>query len=292
MSEDEISLEAWRTSRVAALEDLSSLLRNHRTSTDLKSLVVIMDDNFHLRSMRKQVFQVCQKVKEEFIICSATDNGKILHSQNQFEDTHIFFGTIWMNTPLEICLQRNSSRSVKQKVPDESIHRIFDTFEPPALGCATWEANFLSLSADVSRNKEYNNTDSTIESAWHFVQSLLYRMEGNPVPALVSTDAETDRIERERAATRASKGHQLDQWSRQWIKAVAQLRPTEAKIANQIRKDMLRDYQERSSTSDVFLDHLPSLFVDRVVEQSRSTWASDEKDLLLAKLLEGLANKP
>ena len=78
------SLEAWRTSRHVALEQLSQ----HLSSS---SQLIVLDDNFYWRSMRKQVYQTCQ----QYLI------------QQQHPSPIIYLGIVWLDTPLDTCLQRN-----------------------------------------------------------------------------------------------------------------------------------------------------------------------------------------
>jgi len=106
---NEESLEAWRSSRKVALEQLNQELESHfnNDKTPPPRLLIIMDDNFHLRSMRKNVHVICQ-----------AHANKPLH-----------FCILWLDIPLDTCLKQNRQRSSSGRVPDNVIQNM--ALEPP-----------------------------------------------------------------------------------------------------------------------------------------------------------------
>ena len=148
-SDDPILLQSWRQSRLVALQRLQRLLQDIITvvSTDSNDTqpqhhchMIVMDDNFYLRSMRKQIYRLC--VNQYHHYTTTTNNNN-----NTNNNVQLYFGTICMDTPLDTCLQRNRQRPEQYKVnhdtaydgiqlhvTDETIQRMHARFEVPS-GC-------------------------------------------------------------------------------------------------------------------------------------------------------------
>lgn len=109
---EEWEREAWNQVRLLALQELEKHLGTAE--------IIIMDDNFHLRGMRKQIHRL------------------LLGYEN------INFGILWMCTPVEECIERNRTRP--DKVPEEVIQKLHATMELPRVA---WEANWLQISAET-----------------------------------------------------------------------------------------------------------------------------------------------
>lgn len=71
-----------------------------------KSLVLI-DDIMYLRSMRKQIFILAKRKS-------------------------IVMSILWLNAPLDTCLQQNAKRQQNEFVEETTIKRIYDDFQPPS----------------------------------------------------------------------------------------------------------------------------------------------------------------
>lgn len=119
--EKEISIAAWNEARKATVDKLEDILRKHLT----ESLIVLLDDNYHLRGMRKQIH-------------------RLLLNHDHGPGQTLNFGILWMGTNLETCLQRNESRT--RQVPKHVIQKMKDTLEKPR---ANWEAYCLSISDET-----------------------------------------------------------------------------------------------------------------------------------------------
>jgi tRNA uridine 5-carbamoylmethylation protein Kti12 len=124
--------------------------------------VIVLDDNFYLQSMRKQVYQAVQDIVDEY--CS--NDGRILQplqrqkegdptindndnnnkdgskprpstsaaaptttETNQPPPCHFFVATVHVDTPLATCLERNRLRT--NPVPDNVIERMHQRMESP-----------------------------------------------------------------------------------------------------------------------------------------------------------------
>jgi tRNA uridine 5-carbamoylmethylation protein Kti12 len=225
--DDDASLQAWRQSRQKALESLEGYLTSERVS------VILLDDNFFLRSMRKQVLQVCQRFTTESLI--------------------LYFGVVWIDTPLEICLQRNRDR-VRQ-VPEDVITRMSRRLEPPDPKKATWEQAVVRLDGNQ------HSTQENMDQLSRFVQDISTLCE--PVEAPVDPEMERQRIESERHRTRESVLHRVDQYLRCCVQSVAKVRPRAAGQANKVRKQVFQtikssddglSYGDMSWVKEAFLE--------------------------------------
>ena len=115
---DQSDLDSWRQSRRLALSSLETELKSHFNNVgdgdaaaegvaSLHShLLVVLDDNFHLRSMRREVHRVCQRV-----VSSWGEWGGEFRGHGA-----IGFSVLYVDTPLTVCLERNSHRRGKERV--------------------------------------------------------------------------------------------------------------------------------------------------------------------------------
>jgi tRNA uridine 5-carbamoylmethylation protein Kti12 len=110
---EEWKREAWNQARLLALQELE-------THLGTAEIVCILDDNFHLRGMRKQIHRLLLG----------------------YDDVH--FGILWMCTPVEKCIERNQTRP--DKVPEEVIQKLNATMELPRVA---WEVNWLKVSVET-----------------------------------------------------------------------------------------------------------------------------------------------
>jgi tRNA uridine 5-carbamoylmethylation protein Kti12 len=117
--------EVWNQARDVAVERLQQELEilgdNKADVVPGWHTVILMDDNFHLRGMRKQIHRLLLKYRP------------------------IRFGVLWLSTSLDTCIERNRNRV--RKVPESVITKMHETFEPPK---AAWEASFLSILESTS----------------------------------------------------------------------------------------------------------------------------------------------
>ena len=113
--------DAWNQARQEAAKELESILQNRYQDSTLPPLLILMDDNFHLRGMRKQIHRLLLNHRP---IC---------------------FGIIWTNIPIEICLERNRLRD--RKIPKHVIEKMQSTFEPPR---AAWEDYTITIDETTS----------------------------------------------------------------------------------------------------------------------------------------------
>jgi tRNA uridine 5-carbamoylmethylation protein Kti12 len=116
-------IAAWNQARQRAIQHLQDIVQQEQESCpkQARPLLVLMDDNFHLRGMRKQIHRF------------------LLNYQP------INFGIIWMETPLKLCLQRNQCRD--RPIPEDVVYKMHQTLEPP---CARWEQCWIASTEATS----------------------------------------------------------------------------------------------------------------------------------------------
>ncbi|CAJ1365384.1 unnamed protein product [Effrenium voratum] len=107
--ESQFDPETWQAARAKISGDVAALLDN----SDGR-IVIVLDDNMYYRSMRKRWYHLCR------------DRGCAYHQ-------------VFLQAPLDVCLERNQRRDLVARVPKFSIEHMAEAFEWPARG-GTWEA--------------------------------------------------------------------------------------------------------------------------------------------------------
>ena len=186
--------------------------------------VILMDDNFHLRGMRKQIHRLLLLKYES-----------------------IRFGILYMQTPIEICLERNRNRPGRRRVPDDIIMKMHAVLEPPR---AAWEVD----STKMIVNCTFSNISSKDD-----------RLDGTPTPTPTTFDEIVDFIEKcpiivelppeadaiadleqqaaDRTKTLESQIHNMDKLCRSYVGRVAKFDKTYAKAANAARKKLMQEFK-------------------------------------------------
>jgi tRNA uridine 5-carbamoylmethylation protein Kti12 len=253
-------LEAWRQTRGIALRDfqkvlsecVESLETQKQTDDSSLSSLVILDDNFHLPSMRKQVYQSCQKV------VASHSNG----AGNSSVD--VYFGIVYFDTPVALCLERNRHRHRQRQraqsvvVSDEVIVKMHDTLQPPPVPNAFWEQAAAVLRIDGSQENNDNSieehTHDNVQRVLDFAATLCQQPESR-VPPPVDPALEQERLAAERKRTATSAAHATDQSLRQLVRVVAQVRPAAASHANNIRQACLQRAKKEPAACNHPQDH-------------------------------------
>ncbi|NXJ68931.1 PSTK kinase, partial [Rostratula benghalensis] len=143
--------------------------RSGTAAAAAEPLYLILDDNFYYQSMRYEVYQLARKYS-------------------------LSFCQLFLDCPLECCLQRNSLRS--QPVPEQTISLMARKIEMPDLKKNAWERNSLVL----------KSLDCTSEDEYHIISLLATALE-NPVK---QHEENPEEKELDRAICAASAIHQAD----------------------------------------------------------------------------------
>uniref|UniRef100_A0A8D0LAS1 Phosphoseryl-tRNA kinase n=1 Tax=Sphenodon punctatus TaxID=8508 RepID=A0A8D0LAS1_SPHPU len=190
-------------------------------TTISKPLYFILDDNFYYQSMRYEVYQLARKYS-------------------------LGFCQLFLDCPLESCLQRNRLRS--QPLPDETIYIMARKIEIPNFEKNVWEKNSLIL-----KNAEYNSEDNL-----QVIELLVTALE-NPVK---QPEENTEQKEMDQAICAASALHQADQAIRRTVSqtmknAKGNLQPSEMKILaeelNRLKVEILEHLRQGSNQKNLFL---------------------------------------
>lgn len=186
-----------------------------------------MDDNFHLRSMRREVHKMCQRFIKT---CSETLSGA-------FEPVTVGLSMVHVDTQLETCLRLNENRKgTPHYIPPETISNMSNTFEIPNYEKAKFESCVVT-------------TESSSECSNAFYYSLhrclfksLSDYDGKEVVDVpMRTQQELDE---ERNRTQKSQMHQLDLLTRVYVGVTCRTEPSLAKNANLARKEILKQAKE------------------------------------------------
>ena len=254
-NDDRLMLEAWRKSRQKALQQVQDFLThiedaektyscregsNHHTKT--RTRILLLDDNFFLRSMRKQIHRVCQSV---VAAAAATAAAAAATASTDRTTISIHFGEVWLDTPLDICYQRNQQRAVGNVIPEPIIARMSRRFEvpdPQSKTAPSWEHTVLHLDGTRPVHENVTQLDQFVQRAVR---------TGPAVQPSVDPTVEEARLAQERAQTAASWLHQADQYLRSCVQAVASIPSLKSTVryANVTRKQVLTRLQEQQKDS-------------------------------------------
>lgn len=219
-------LAAWRTGRVRALEMLKKALA--RAGEAGSSLLVVMDDNFHLRSMRREVYRACQEMLVE-------PRPSTSH-QSRIE---IGFATLYFSSSLEVCLQRNDSRSGKERIPVDVITRMASVMEPPdeTKTCASCDRFHVKIFNSDTLFDEANvmNGEATCRIDDCFQQALQCPV----LPKYKPSQEEIAQLARQREETLKCRTQRVDQLLRRLVGAVGRVDKKRSREANNTRKAIM-----------------------------------------------------
>jgi tRNA uridine 5-carbamoylmethylation protein Kti12 len=285
---DSTSLDAWRKSRMTALNVLNNTLRTHFSKIDglsnrHQSLLVIIDDNFHLRSMRREVYRVCQDV-----LASNKNNCTVnVNATNNSEhQPTIGYATIHVSTPLDICLERNRLRTGKRCIPEEVITRMDMAMEPPddTKACASFERFHTTI--DNSSDSDKSGIDNTIlqqivECIHASLQSPITPKDEMTPERLAEVEAENAR---QREKTLKCQVQRIDQLLRKLVGAVGRVDQSKCRRANDIRKLLL----EKVKSEEAYLDDetIANQFAFIILEKDKANIQCNELNSSLTQSIQ------
>ncbi|XP_054062970.1 L-seryl-tRNA(Sec) kinase [Rissa tridactyla] len=174
-------------------------------------LYLILDDNFYYQSMRYEVYQLARKYS-------------------------LSFCQLFLDCPLECCLQRNRLRS--HPLPDQTICLMARKIEMPDLKKNAWEQNSLIL----------KSSDRPLEDDEQIISLLATALE-NPVK---QNEENLEQKEADRAICAASTVHQADQVCRRIISQAMK----DAKDKNILPSEMKSLAEELNKLKAEFLEDL------------------------------------
>lgn len=289
-------LKAWRETRKVALHQLEQELSFSASSAHgdgdpfyRRRTLIIMDDNFHLRSMRRDVYKTCQTFIADF---DSTANREDHDTLSISMDVNIGLTIIYVNTPLEECVANNEKRlGTGSYVPPRIIHAMNDILEPPDNGKANFEACIINtmewnLEDELSSSPNHNNKGFYE----NLTKCLFHSVSMNPIQPPPPTKS-LEQLEQERLATLKSRLHQMDLILRSLVGTTCRTNKKYAKVANEARKRLLQECKEDTCNYlDVYDDNrwIAQRFSDLVLQDCSETDDCDTIRLAIDDTLKGL----
>mmetsp|Transcript_24703 Transcript_24703/g.57987 ORF Transcript_24703/g.57987 Transcript_24703/m.57987 type:complete len:357 (-) Transcript_24703:98-1168(-) len=202
--------------------------RTQKSLINKNNIIILMDDNFHLRGMRKKIHRLLLNYRP------------------------IRFGLIFLETPVDICLKRNRKRSGRRQLSDDILLKMSTIFEPPR---AIWELS----SAKRIVNYYVTEDGATFKSEF---EEIVKFIEDCPTIVNVLSDdngkVNIEKQEADRVKTLENQAHALDQLLRSYVGRVASFDKSFAKEANFARKKVMEELRigriDRACIKDTFLD--------------------------------------
>jgi tRNA uridine 5-carbamoylmethylation protein Kti12 len=287
------ALRSWKATRRVALTKLEHTLKEFLVRGDSCSQaqkLVLVDDNFYLRSMRKQVYQTCQRclracqdqTKQDDGGLSGTFTAAGLPSESTSTSppvrgdagTVLAFASLHVDVPLSVCQERNRTRP--RPVPSTVLERMDRLFERPftiplrdACGFDLDEELSSSVMPGTPRFEQctcrVSSGDDVSSQAWQFLMRVA---RGQEHAAALQIDTTMDTTT---TVVPVSLRHQFDQTLRKAVGRAVQFHRGVALVANQARKQALAGRNE--SYHDLQSSY--GLFVDQVLEWNGWTTAAE-----------------
>ncbi len=157
--------DAWNQARKLAMNKLEFHLIQAKSNEESPS-ILLMDDNFHLRGMRKQIHRLLLNYKP------------------------INFGIIWMQTPIHVCLERNRQR--ERIIPSHVFEKMKKAMEPPRTAWEDYAIHvheytpfetvkafvdscpaIVDIPETVSEEQQHADREQTLKSSSHNWDNLL-----------------------------------------------------------------------------------------------------------------------
>jgi len=259
--------ELWKVTRMRALEKLKEIMEEtyqNVKSSSLKKIMITLDDNFYLRSMRREVYKVCQEFVKSKRNIQITANN-VTQKNDQGLATNIIaphvrvgFVIIHITTPLLVCLVRNAQRFPPQRIPKQILHEMSNSLQPPDLQKAYFESFSCSFSMVSNETtlllfdeindqintgtKIYNHSDQNILKN---IEEMIINALNNPV-----TPKKNQEINRDRQSTRQTCIHRFDLMLRNFVGVTCRTEPTLTEAANNARKSILNKWKDNESVDD------------------------------------------
>jgi predicted kinase len=265
--DDDHHFAAWHSARTMALEQLRQRIRDvavgftaarkaaemcssngdsgrgSSSSSSSSSFLTILDDNFYLRSMRKDVCRTLQQLQEEFLF---EEQQQQEQQPQQPMNVLLLFGSVFVDVPVAICLDRNAARAVdrrRQQVPPHVIQRMHERMQVP-LGTDTyyWDRCTFRLTYhrdDVAEEEDYTRKsaappwtdDAQWQSLHEFVQNGL-----QPIPY---PRHDNHQQPQQQDDTTTNLAQRRDVYWRSCVSTIARQWPPLARLANQARRQCL-----------------------------------------------------
>ena len=253
-------LQAWRDCRNIALSRLEEELRQYFSSYDQKTdndndtgtnLLIILDDNFHLRSMRRDIYKICQQI--------VSDHGQVdenISSGRTGQPCCIGFSVLMVDTPLDTCLKRNALREGKARIPEATVQKMASTLERPEPNSGDYMKKFETNSIVIDNTSDWmgegGSADDGEDFKWHTaygdaVRACLDAAMKNPVfPPQREEEVDPEILRKAREETKKNRIHQADRLLRSLVGVVGRTDKSMGRVANDARKHVLQQLRDET----------------------------------------------
>ena len=253
-------LQAWRDCRNIALSRLEMELRQYFSSYVQKTdndndtgtnLLIILDDNFHLRSMRRDIYKICQKI--------VSDHGQFdenVSSGRTCQPCCIGFSVLMVDTPLDTCLKRNALREGKARIPEATVQKMASILERPEPNSGDYMKKFETNSIVIDNTDDWMgegvDADDGEDSKWHTVygdavRACLDAAMKNPVfPPQREEEVVPEILRKAREETKKNRIHQADRLLRSLVGVVGRTDKSMGRVANEARKYVLQQVRDET----------------------------------------------
>jgi tRNA uridine 5-carbamoylmethylation protein Kti12 len=247
---DQTHREAWHAARVVAQERLEQLLLLHhglKSTTEeqqqkykticsfcgscynvpQRRILIVLDDNFHLQSMRRDIYRLCQR-----IVGDDKSTGQLLT---------IGFSILVVHTHPSICKERNATRKGRARVPEAVMNNMISTMEYP-----TNDKNKSVLRINTSQI-DYSSSCSCDEILFKPIKTLLLTSLNHPI--IVPVQPDNDHNETKDCCSRHNPLHSIDLILRHLVGLTCTKDKSLARQANKVRKVLLDKYRQEYKDS-------------------------------------------
>jgi tRNA uridine 5-carbamoylmethylation protein Kti12 len=215
------SADAWHASKKHAYAEAKRILSASVGSKENENLVILVDDNFYYKSMRRRYYQLCQEFECLFLI-------------------------LYLQVPLEVCLKRNeSSDRIRRgnRVEVNVIMNMAKKLEIP--GDAYFESGHV---CKLSSDEDY-------VTLIPFLRSFVLDTTLRPPPRSDVGIEEEAKRDVDRKSTSFSMSHQVDLCLRGLVSAyVLSVKDSDraiaAKVSNLIRIELMAQFSSSKFQSN------------------------------------------
>ena len=260
----EQDLKAWRECRNIALSRLEEELRqyfssyhqeragdNDAAADKLKAtnLLIILDDNFHLRSMRRDIYKVCQRIVADDGQCNENISGG-----STCRPCSIGFSVLMVDTPLATCLERNALREGKARIPEVTVQNMASSLERPEPNSRDYMKKFETNSIVIDNTKDWigeGDREHDAGAIWESIcgdeiQACLEAAKGNPVLPPQREEVDLEILRQAREQTKKNRLHIADRLLRSLVGVVGRTDKSMGRVANDARKHVLQQLRDKA----------------------------------------------
>lgn len=167
---DDFEPAEWKRCQIAMVERVrewrAHIPETPDKLTGARRLVLLLDDNFQLRSLRKRFARLAAEGSWSTSVLRVLELELTICSTCTLPLANCGFGILSVETPVEICRERNAARSGLERVPDHAFERMASAFEAPNGRRYPFERNSRVLPLGGSTLRDRN-------AVWEVLEGLV-----------------------------------------------------------------------------------------------------------------------